>query len=73
MKRRMVVDQRPQWVTRGKSIAQLVKELATFDNHDLEVKLSLDGGETLHPISLVGHHQGQCVLLCYANERQGEY
>lgn len=52
------------WVVRGKSITQLIKELRTFENQDLVVEVSLDGGITSQPISLVGKLSGKCVLLC---------
>jgi len=37
----------PEWVTRGKTIRQLIKELESFENQDLEVRLSLDDGDTI--------------------------
>ena len=43
----------PEWVTRGKTIKQLIKELESFENQDLEVRLSLDDGDTHSCISLV--------------------
>lgn len=53
----------PKWVTRGKSIRKLILELQTFENQDLEVRISLDDGETHKPISLVGKYGGYCVLV----------
>jgi hypothetical protein len=50
------------WETRGKTIAQLIQELRTFDNQGWEVRISTDDGLTTHPISLVGHQDGACVL-----------
>lgn len=54
------VNENPEWVTLGKTIRQLIKELQTFDNQDLEVKISTDGGDTFKCISLVvkGHESG---------------
>lgn len=57
----------PEWVTKGKTIRQLIKELESFENQDLEVRLSLDDGDTHHCISLVakGFDEGNkayCVL-----------
>lgn len=43
----------PEWVTRGKTIRQLIKELQTFEDQDLEVRMSVDDGETFRCISLV--------------------
>ncbi len=56
----------PEWVTRGKTIRQLISELESFENQDLEVRLSLDDGDTHHCISLVekGFDEGsECCLL----------
>jgi hypothetical protein len=50
----MAVNKSPEWITRGKSIRQLIKELQTFEDQDLEVRISLDDGNTHKPISLVG-------------------
>jgi len=53
----------PEWVTRGKSIRQLISELQTFEDQDSEVRISLDSGVTHHTISLVGRYGSICVLL----------
>jgi hypothetical protein len=55
----------PDWVTRGKTIRQLIDELKSFENQDLEIRLSLDYGETHHPISILEKH-GECCLLVNA-------
>lgn len=59
------VNENPEWVTRGKTIKQLIKELQTFEDQDLEVKISVDGGESSKCISLVGkeHENGKAVCL----------
>ncbi len=44
----------PAWTGRGKSVADLIKELQTFEDQSLEVRISTDGGDTSLPISLVG-------------------
>ena len=50
-------DQKPPaWVTRGKTIRQLIKELQTFEDQDMEVRISVDDGETFRCISIVGRH-----------------
>ena len=54
----------PAWVTRGKSIRQLIKELQTFKNQDLEVRLSLDDGSTHKPISLVVRRVNEDKISC---------
>jgi hypothetical protein len=58
------VNPNPEWVTRGKTIKQLIKELQSFDNQDLEVKISIDGGESFKCISLVGKNSGNGVQFC---------
>lgn len=57
----------PEWVTRGKTIRQLIQELESFENQDLEVRLSLDDGDSHRCISLVskgvdGAGHEYCVL-----------
>lgn len=53
----------PEWVTRGKTIRQLIQELNTFENQDSEVRLSLDYGDTHHAISIVVRQGAVCVLV----------
>lgn len=53
----------PEWVIKGKTIKQLIKELKTFEEKDIEVRISLDSGETSKPISLVGKSDGHCLLM----------
>lgn len=55
----------PEWVTRGKSIQQLIKELQSFDDPELEVRMSIDGGRSHKAISLIGRKDGHCVLFNY--------
>jgi len=43
----------PAWVVNGKTIRQLIEELKTFENQDLEVRISVDDGQTYRCISLV--------------------
>jgi hypothetical protein len=52
----MNVNLNPEWIARGKSIAQLIKELQTFTDPEMEVRISVDDGKTFHAISLVGRH-----------------
>jgi len=59
----------PAWVTRGKTIRQLIEELQTFEDQDMEVRISVDDGDTHACISLVGKHEDKYCLLrsaeCY--------
>ena len=51
------------WTSKGKSIAQLIEELRTFENQELEVRISLDDGETSYPISLVAKRNNNYAVL----------
>ena len=52
----------PPWTSRGKTVAQLIKELKSFEDQGLEVRISVDHGKTSLPISLVGK-QGRVAVL----------
>jgi hypothetical protein len=52
----------PEWVTRGKSITALIKELGSFEDQSLEVRLTLDGGQSHKPISVLTRRDGYCML-----------
>ncbi|MQP39529.1 hypothetical protein CQ059_01725 [Brucella pseudogrignonensis] len=58
-----VEPDRKDWNIKGKSIRDLIKELESFDDQGLIVKISIDGGKTVKPISLIGKVNGECVLL----------
>ena len=55
--------QQPAWVVRGKTIRQLIIELQSFVNQDMFVEISLDGGNTHKPISLVKKSGQICLLV----------
>lgn len=57
-------DNTTTWQSRGKSVRQLIKELQSFDDHDIEVYISIDGGSTLKCISLVGKVQKSGAHAC---------
>jgi GT2 family glycosyltransferase len=57
-----MVNPKPEWKYRGKTIAQLIEELRSFEDQTLEVRISVDDGGTSVPISLVGKH-GDVALL----------
>lgn len=44
-------------------MAQLIEELRTFEDQGMEFRLSLDGGDTSFPISLVGKSNGKYAVL----------
>ncbi len=56
-------DNISEWITRGKTIQELIEELQSFENKTLEVRISLDDGETSKPISLVENSNGYCLLV----------
>ncbi|WP_025669820.1 hypothetical protein [Rhizobium sp. CF142] len=55
-------DNRKSWTEKGKTIRSLIKELQSFENQDLPVVLSIDGGEQIKPVSLVGKKDNQCLI-----------
>ena len=59
----MDINKNPDWITRGKTIRQLITELQTFEDLDLEVKISIDDCENHKPISLVTKEDGFCCLV----------
>ena len=56
-------NKNPEWITRGKNIRELISELKSFGNQELEVRISLDDGETHKSISIVEKSDGFCVLV----------
>ena len=58
------INKEPEWVTKGKTIRQLISELQSFENQDLEVKLSVDAGESYKCISLVGKDEDKGLYFC---------
>jgi hypothetical protein len=65
----------PEWVTRGKTIRQLIAELQAFENQDLEVRMSLDYGDTHSCISQVAMGDGgkYCVLMNAESYHENEW
>lgn len=51
----------PDRVVRGKTIGQLIKELQSFEDQDLFVEISLDGGGAHRPIGLVKKSGQTCL------------
>lgn len=56
-------DATVNWESRGKTIAGLIQELQSFENQNLEVRISTNDGETTHCISLVAKLDNACVLI----------
>ncbi|MGY2221363.1 hypothetical protein ACW9IK_01580 [Pseudomonas gingeri] len=57
------VEKNPSWVTRGKTIRELIEELGAFEDQELLVEISVDNGDTRKPISLVKKSKGVCLLV----------
>ena len=55
------VNDTPAWMTKGKTIAELIAELRSFEDQTMEVRISVDDGMTQRPISLVTKEGGTCV------------
>ena len=63
----------PTWVTRGKTIRQLIQELQTFGNQDAVVRMSLDDGESHCGVSIVQRAGEYCVLVNSEHYHQNEW
>lgn len=59
----MVDEKKYDWMSRGKTIKQLIKELQSFENQELLVEISTDDGATQKPISLIVKAGNTCVLI----------
>ena len=55
----MAIDLKADFTCRGKTVAGLIEELKTFENQQLEARISVDGGETSLPISIIGKSENQ--------------
>jgi len=64
------MPKQPEWIIRGKSIKQLIKELESFEDQNLLIEISFDDGETSKPISLVGKIDEKCMLLNCENSTE---
>lgn len=61
----MTALKNPAWVYQGKSTGQVIKELGTFENQDLETLISIDYGDSQAPIGEIKNKDGKYLLLCY--------
>lgn len=57
------------WEAKGKTIRQLILELQSFENQELEVLVSTDAGSSLSKVSLVAKVDGKCHLIGGLNHR----
>ena len=53
----------PEWTRRGKTVAGIMSELQSFEDQNLEVRISIDDGRTSLPISLVAKVDGRFAML----------
>lgn len=51
------------WRDRGTTVAELIEQLLSFEKQDMEVRVSLDDGDSHKPIYLVGKVGGNCILF----------
>ena len=56
------------WEFKGKTIEGLIRELQSFSDQTLLVEISIDGGESAYPISLVVKDEGKCKLFFVGRE-----
>ena len=54
--------QHPTWITKGKSITQIIQELRTFEDQTLEVRLTFDGGQTNKPVSILTRRNSYAMI-----------
>jgi hypothetical protein len=56
-----------QWGAESKNISQVIEELRTFEDQELTVMVSSDGGETFKPVKLIGkgfkNNECYCTLF----------
>ena len=57
------MNKKQTWVSRKNIIRDLIQELQSFEDQDLEVRISFDGGDTHKCISLVCKVDGCAVLM----------
>ena len=51
-----------QWINSDKKLLDLIAALRSFEDQELEVLLSVDGGQSTLPITVVGNNKGRCLL-----------
>lgn len=61
------MSETPAWSTCGKTFAQRIRELSSFEDHSPEVRRSVDDAATHRPISLV-EKPGETAALVYCGE-----
>ncbi len=62
----------PAYVTKGKTVRQLIKELLTFENLDVEARISFDAGETHKPISILHNRNGKYAIIVNSEVKEME-
>lgn len=64
----MTAEKKVSWIVKGKKISDLIEELQSFENQELEVRISIDCGGTHHPISMLRKQSGYCVLTSFLDQ-----
>ena len=58
------VTKNQNWISRGKTIKELISELQSFNDQNLEVKISIDDGKSFKCISIVEKENGDGIYFC---------
>lgn len=56
-------SKQPEWVICGKTIRELIEDLSTFGDQTLEARISVDGGISSKPISIVKKAGKVCLIV----------
>lgn len=63
----MINKSEEQWGAASKNISQVIEELQTFEDRELTVMVSDDGGKTFKPVKLIGkgfaNNETYCTLF----------
>jgi hypothetical protein len=60
----------PEWVIKGKTIKELIEEIERFPDLNMEVRISLNDGNTHKPVSIIGKIDNYCVLMNSESEEE---
>ncbi len=63
----MINESEDRWGAASKNISQVIAELQTFEDRELTVMVSADGGENFKPVKLIGkgfaNNETYCTLF----------
>lgn len=58
----------PNWISRGKTISELIEELRSLEDQGREVFISINDGKDVFPISLVYKKGMTACVLAYCGD-----